>query len=84
MAHFMAYLESRAISRTDPGFYGLLFAMIRKADDVNLALIERAWPWAVDEFRHRYDAAGGALTANEKAFLEKSTIKPSDRWPKKG
>ena len=84
MAHYLAYLESQALSRGDPGFYALLFAMIRKADDINLALIDRAWPWAVDEFRQRYEAPGGALTDNEKVFLDKSTIKPSARWPKKG
>jgi len=83
MGHYLAYLESQAVSRNDPSFHALLFAMIRTSDEVNLAYIERAWPWAVDEFKQRRAAPGGALTEKEAKFLKKSTISRADRWPKR-
>lgn len=55
------YLCSQAISREDPPFYALLFAMIRKADSENVTKIRAAWPEQWAEMQARYHAPGGVL-----------------------
>jgi len=55
------YLESQRIAATSPSFYGLLAALVRKADTDNLDKIKAAWPGFVEEFMARYNAPGGDL-----------------------
>lgn len=42
-------------------FYGLVMALMRWADDSNLAKLRSAWPEVYDELRQRYNAPGGLL-----------------------
>lgn len=56
-----AYKQSKEISKSDPDFYALIFAAIRKADDFNLRRLESVFPDAVAEFRERYNAPGGRI-----------------------
>ncbi len=60
MSHF-DYEESKVISGSDPGFYSLIMAAIRKADGINLAKLIGQWPEVYAEFSARYDAPGGYL-----------------------
>jgi hypothetical protein len=55
------YEVSRRISATDPPFYALIMAAIRKADTVNTALLRAAFPDVYAEFQARYNAPGGQL-----------------------
>lgn len=59
------YMQSKKISRNDPGFTALLFSLIRKADTLNLALIESVFPAHVEEMKARYNAPGGCLNEDE-------------------
>ena len=45
----------------DPPFAALIMAAIRKADSDNNALIQATWPEIYEEFKQRYNAAGGLL-----------------------
>lgn len=53
------WAESRAAD--DAPFYGLLFALIRRADTHNLERIRSAWPRHVAEAERRYNSPGGLL-----------------------
>jgi len=55
------YVLSLTISMADLTFYGLLFALIRKADTDNLEKINAEWPEVVAEFKRRYYAGGGYI-----------------------
>lgn len=55
------YIASVEIGKQDYPFYGLLMAVIRKADSINLQKLQFAWPHLVDEFHRRYNAPGGVL-----------------------
>jgi hypothetical protein len=55
------YRWSQEVGEKDPPFYGLLFAMCRKADPTNLAKLRFAFPEEVLEFERRYHAPGGVL-----------------------
>lgn len=55
------YRASSELSRLDFPFYAMLFALIRRADTRNMALIEAAWPESYAEFVARYNAPGGVL-----------------------
>jgi len=61
MASHWDYERSFEISKEDPPFYALLFALIRKADSRNLEKISREWPDVVAEFKMRYNLPGGLL-----------------------
>jgi hypothetical protein len=61
------YLYSKTLDKYDPPFYGLLFAMLRKADSENVRLISRDWPEKYEEFGARYHAGYGII--------------PEDEWP---
>tara|TARA_Y100000310_G_scaffold336960_1_gene422820 strand:- start:3222 stop:3479 length:258 start_codon:yes stop_codon:yes gene_type:complete len=56
-----AYRESQEIAAKDYGFYALVMAAMRKADDNNLFLLKRSWPGLWDELQARYNAPGGVL-----------------------
>ena len=55
------YHVSVNIGRTDPPFYALIMAAMRKADTDNLAKLQAAWPDVWREFQSRYDAPLGVL-----------------------
>lgn len=59
------YQVSRQISATDPPFYALLMAALRKADTQNMARLRTAFPQLYDEFAARYDAPGGVLPTDQ-------------------
>ncbi|SIJ61558.1 Uncharacterised protein [Mycobacteroides abscessus subsp. bolletii] len=59
------YRMSRQISATDPPFYALIIAAIRKADTQNTARLRSAFPEVYDEFAARYDAPGGVLPTDQ-------------------
>ena len=55
------YRVSADIIRTDPPFYALIMAAIRKADTHNAEKLRAMWPEVVEEFTARYNAPGGEL-----------------------
>lgn len=61
------YRASQQISATDPPFYALLMAAIRKADSQNAARLRMAFPHVHAEFQARYDAPGGVLPGDPEA-----------------
>ena len=58
------YEESKRISALGFSFYGLLMALIRKADTDSLRRLRAAWPDVVEEFIARYDAPVGNLPSD--------------------
>ena len=56
------YDASKEIS--DYPFYSLLMALMRKADDDNLMLLQLAFPSEWDELQQRYNAPGGMLASD--------------------
>lgn len=59
------YRASQQISATDPPFYALIMAAIRKADTFNMARLRSAFPEVYAEFEARYNAPGGMLPAHQ-------------------
>lgn len=55
------YRMSKKISETDPSFYALIMAAIRKADTRNADLLRAAFPETYHELQARYNAPGGVL-----------------------
>jgi hypothetical protein len=55
------YRASREISDSDPPFYALIMAAMRKADTANMARLRAAFPDVYDEFEARYNAPAGVL-----------------------
>lgn len=55
------YCASQQISATDPPFYALIMAAMRKADTANLAKLRRAFPTTYAEVEARYNAPGAIL-----------------------
>jgi len=55
------YRESQALERQDAGFYSLIMAAMRRADDVNIGKLKHAWPEVWQELEARYNAPGGLL-----------------------
>lgn len=53
------YQQSQKL--TDEGFYTLIMAAMRQADDSNLARIKSLWPREYEELKARYNAPGGIL-----------------------
>lgn len=70
MASILDYQESLRLSKHDPSFSALIFALIRKADSDNLAKIAKEWPELLDEFKCRLRSHRGALDMDEFAFLQ--------------
>lgn len=66
----VAYLQSREISAMrDWDFSALIMAAMRKADTGNYLLLTVAFPDIGQELQDRYDADGGALDDDERAWL---------------
>jgi hypothetical protein len=61
MSQFDYHASLRVNMSNQGSWYALLFALIRDADDDNLAKIEALWPDRVAEFRQRYNAPDGWL-----------------------
>lgn len=55
------YRASQQIGATDPPFYSLIMAAIRKADTFNTTRLRSAFPEVYAEFEARYNAPGGML-----------------------
>ncbi|MGP4054131.1 hypothetical protein ACTWP6_04795 [Mycobacterium sp. 4D054] len=55
------YRASQHIGVSDPPFYALIMAAIRKADSQNAARLRMAFPEIYAEFEARYHAPGGTL-----------------------
>lgn len=70
------YRASQQISATDPPFYALIMAAIRKADNHNTARLRAAFPDVYAEFEARYNAPGGVLSA-DRADGEVSETSPT-------
>jgi len=71
MNRFHEYLESQRIAAQDYPFYALIMAAMRQADTDNVRKLQNAWPDVWNELVARYNAPGGALTPNERAYLER-------------
>jgi len=56
-----SYKQSQELSKNDPDFDALIMAAIRKADTMNLMILQHAFPMLVMEFKERYNAPGGIL-----------------------
>ncbi len=65
------YVESRDITKTDPGFYALLFSLMRKADTINIGKLQAAWPIEWEELQARYNAPGGCLNGVEREWYDR-------------
>lgn len=63
MISYYDYGLSKRIASQDYPFYALLAALIRQADSDNLKRLESVFPEEVEEFRQRYNNAGGLLNA---------------------
>lgn len=62
------YRASQEIAQTDPPFYALIMAALRKADSANSVKIETLWPGLHAEFTARYNAPGGVLPTDPEAM----------------
>ena len=62
------YRQSASLA-ADGSFYGLLMAAMRNADTDNLEKLKVAFPKVFEELHARYNAAGGALTETELAWV---------------
>lgn len=52
---------AKDIGRDDPPFASLIMAAYMKADSINTAKIQAAWPDIAQEAQARYGAPGGRL-----------------------
>ena len=55
------YKESMDLAARDYGFYPLIMAAMRKADDINACRLRSAWPDIWIELKQRYNAPGGII-----------------------
>lgn len=55
------YQESLDISSSDPAFYALIMAAMRKADSTNIEKLKAAWPEVYTEYHARYNAPFGII-----------------------
>jgi hypothetical protein len=68
------YLESQKIAELDPSFMAIIMAAARKADTINLRMLQTCWPEIVEEFKKRYNAPGGALDDADRRFLNRTAM----------
>lgn len=67
-----SYHLSKKILNSDPPFYALIMAAMRKADTDNLARLKAEWPEVYAELKARYNAPMGLLPEDgpvDKAIL---------------
>jgi hypothetical protein len=67
MSHY-DYIASKEIGAADPPFYALIMAAMRKADTPNAEKLSRMWPETWDELQARYNAPGGLLDSDRRAY----------------
>lgn len=53
-----SYHLSKKLSKSDPPFYALIMAAMRKADTENLRRLKEMWPAVWEELQARYNAPG--------------------------
>ena len=58
------YRESIEMAKRDYGFYSLIMAAMRKADDVNLHRLKSMWPGTWLDLQQRYNSPDGFLVTN--------------------
>jgi len=56
-----SYHVSKKVLKSDPPFYALIMAAMRKADTDNLARLKAEWPEVYAELEARYNAPMGLL-----------------------
>lgn len=59
------YIRHKIEEIPEVTFYGILLALIARADTDNLARLRQAFPEVVREFTIRYNSPGGALNMEE-------------------
>ena len=59
------YREGQKIAASDPSFYALIQAAMRRADSFNLERLRAIYPDVYAELQARYDAPGGVLPEEE-------------------
>jgi len=59
------YEESKVVGQSDPSFYALIMAAMRKADSDNASRLRAVWPDVWKELQERYNAPGGVLPGEE-------------------
>jgi len=67
-----SYHVSKKVLMSDPPFYALIMAAMRKADTDNLARLKAEWPEVYAELEARYNAPMGLLPEDgpvDKAIL---------------
>ena len=57
------YQESKEIQNY--GFYSLIMAAMRNADDKNLHKLRYEWPEIYEEFKEIYNAPGGVINSDK-------------------
>lgn len=75
------YLASQELSDTDPPFYALVMAAMRKADSRNIALLREAFPETWAELDARYNAPGGRLPHEYVTGASDQTPTEMADWP---
>lgn len=63
-----SYMASRDVLKSDPPFYALIMAAMRKADTGNLAKLRSVFPEVAEELETRYRSIGG-FTPDEEGFV---------------
>ncbi len=58
------YEASKSLSQSDPPFYALIMAAMRKADSQNLGLLRTGWPEVWEELEARYNTPNGELPSD--------------------
>jgi hypothetical protein len=53
--------SKQLLVQSDPPFYALIMAAMRKADTFNTQILRSAFPLVYDELHQRYNAPGGLL-----------------------
>lgn len=59
------YRYAQRLEQEDPPFYGLVMALVRKADTYNTETLKRAWPEVFEEYVERYNAPGGMIQGEQ-------------------
>ena len=63
MSHY-DYIISQQLSASDPPFYALIMAAMRKASSTNIDKLRFAFPDVYEELLQRYHAPGGRLESD--------------------
>jgi hypothetical protein len=58
------YLISKQLGASNPPFFALIMAAMRKADSGNAVALRHAWPDVWEEMFARYNAPGGRLPSD--------------------